>query len=277
MKIARYELLDGTVRVGLVEGDQVRDLPGGITVLQAAAERPTPTSAARALHEVRLLAPVPRPRKILGIGLNYTDHVVEGGPAREAPAFPVFFNKQVSSLAGPFDAIVRPRVSAQLDYEGELVVVIGRTCRRVAETDALRAVAGYMIGNDVSVRDWQRLAPTLTLGKSFDTHCPTGPWLVTPDEIVDPYKLQVRTSVGEEILQSFTTANMIHRIEKQIAILSTAFTLEPGDLILTGTGAGVAFFRKPQRWLVPGERVRVEITALGAIENPVVDEEAGAT
>lgn len=273
MKVARIQLPDGAVRTGVIEGDALRVCREAVTVLDAANGEPPLSGDIYPLDAVRLLAPIAEPRKILGIGFNYLDHVQEAATPREAPAFPVFFNKQVTALAGPRDAIVRPHISTQLDYEGELAVVIGRRCRYVQEAGALDVVAGYMVSNDVSVRDWQRLAPTITLGKSFDTHCPTGPWLVTRDEIPDPYALTVRTSVGGETLQNFSTGAMIHNIQKQIAVLSSVFTLEPGDIILTGTGRGVAVHRTPPRWLVPGELVKVEITGLGAIENPVVDED----
>ena len=273
MKLARVVLPDGAVRVGVVEGDSVQAFGEGVTVLAAANGGVALSGDVYPLASVRLLAPIAEPRKILAIGFNYLDHIQEAATPRDPPAFPVFFNKQVTSLAGPRDAIVRPHVSTQLDYEGELAVVIGRRCRYVDEASALEVVVGYMVANDVSVRDWQRLAPTIMLGKSFDTHCPTGPWLVTRDEIPDPYRLQVRTSVGGETLQDFNTAAMIHSIARQIAVLSSVFTLEPGDIILTGTGRGVAVHRTPPRWLVPGEVVRVEITGLGAIENPVVDED----
>ena len=184
------------------------------------------------LDEVRLLAPV-RPRKFLAIGLNYADHIAESG--MEAPQFPVFFNKQVTCVVGPDDDVHMPRVSSLLDYEGELAIVIGTRCRHVPVERAHEVIAGYTIANDVSVRDWQVRTPTMTMGKSFDTHGPLGPWLVTPDELGDPHDLAIRTYVNDELRQDGNTREMIYNCFQQIAHLSEAFTLEPGDVIATGT------------------------------------------
>ncbi|KAF1066017.1 fumarylacetoacetate hydrolase family protein [Variovorax sp.] len=184
----------------------------------------------------------------------------------------MWFNKQVSCVAGPFDEVHRPRVSAQFDYEGELGVVIGRRCRHVRAEEAMAMVAGYVVINDMSVRDWQLRAPTHTLGKSFDTHGPFGPWLVTRDEIPDPHALRLRTWVNGELRQDGNTAQMIHRIEAMLVELTTAFTLEPGDVLSTGSPAGVGGLMDPPRYLVPGDVVRVEIEGIGHIENRVVEE-----
>ena len=173
-------------------------------------------------------------------------------------------------MNGPFDPIVIPEVSVQVDYEGELGMVIGRHARRVAAADAPAYVAGYLVVNDVSVRDWQAKSPTMTLGKSFDTHGPIGPWLVTADEVADPHALRVRTWVSGELMQDATTAEMIWSCWQQIEVLSTACTLEPGDIISTGTPAGVGAARTPQRWLRAGDVVRVEVEGIGTIENPVI-------
>ena len=159
-----------------------------------------------------------------------------------------------------------------MDYEGELGVVIGRRCRHVAAADAMAVVAGYVVVNDLSVRDWQLRSPTHTLGKSFDTHGPFGPWLVTRDEVPDPHALRLRTWVNGELRQDGHTSEMIHRIEDMVAELSTAFTLEPGDVLTTGSPAGVGALMDPPRYLAPGDRVRVEIEGLGHIENPVIEE-----
>ena len=221
------------------------------------------------LDEVRLLAPV-RPRKFVAIGLNYADHIAEAG--MQAPEFPVFFNKQTTCVTGPGDAIHVPRVSALVDYEGELGVVIGHRCRHVPASRAHEVIAGYTIVNDVTVRDWQFKAPTMTIGKSFDTHGPTGPWVVTADEIPDPQDLRIRTWVNEQLLQDASTKEMIFDCAQQIETLSTAFTLEPGDLIATGTPAGVGIVRKPPVFLQPGDSVRIEIDGIGTLENPVIAE-----
>jgi 2-keto-4-pentenoate hydratase/2-oxohepta-3-ene-1,7-dioic acid hydratase in catechol pathway len=223
-----------------------------------------------ALVDVKLHAPVLRPPKILGIGLNYADHARETN--QKPPEVPLVFNKQVTSAAGPFDAIVRPRVSQHLDYEGELGFVIGRRCRHVPRASAREVIAGFVVVNDVSVRDWQRRTPTMTMGKSFDTHCPFGPALVTRDEVADEGALAISTWVNGERRQHSSTNQLIFDCAVLIEHLSTAFTLEPGDLVTTGTPAGVAVAMTPPKWLVPGDVVRVEIEGLGAIENRVVDE-----
>ncbi len=222
------------------------------------------------LAEVELLSPVACPRKVLGIGLNYRAHAAEGGAA--VPEVQFWFNKQNSCINGPYAPVHMPKVSSYLDYEGELVVVIGRRARHVSRERALDHVAGYMVGNDVSVRDWQRRSPTTTLGKSFDTHGPIGPWITTSDEIPDPGALQLRTWVNGEQRQATSTADLVFSVPEMIEHLSTAFTLEPGDLLFTGTPDGVGLLMKPPRFLKVGDRVRVEIEGLGAIENEVVAE-----
>jgi 2-keto-4-pentenoate hydratase/2-oxohepta-3-ene-1,7-dioic acid hydratase in catechol pathway len=231
------------------------------------------SGAAHDLTRVRLLAPVQQPQKFLAIGLNYQDHVAEivarGG---KAPEQQVWFNKNVSCLNGPYDPIHLPRVSKALDYEGELGVVIGRRCRHVTKEDALDVVAGYMVMNDVTCRDWQRKTPQWTLGKSFDTHGPMGPWLTTADEVGDPHSLELRLFVNGELRQQLNTARMVYDIRAQIAELSDVMTLEPGDLIATGTTSGAGFGFNPPRFLQPGDVVRVEIDGLGHIENQVVAE-----
>jgi len=223
-----------------------------------------------ALGAVKLEAPVMRPRKFLAIGLNYADHIAEGG--RPAPEFPVFFNKQVTCVNGPFDPIWMPRVSDKLDYEGELAFVIGRRCRHVPKERAREVIAGYLICNDVSVRDWQQRSPTMTLGKSFDTHGPLGPWLVTPDEVGDPHVLDFETTVDGERRQKSNTKHLVFDCFAQVETLSTAFTLEPGDVISTGTCGGVGVAMNPRGYMKVGQRVRVEISGLGAIESEVIPE-----
>ncbi|MEO7911495.1 MAG: fumarylacetoacetate hydrolase family protein [Roseiflexaceae bacterium] len=217
---------------------------------------------------VQLSAPIPRPGKIICIGLNYRDHAAESNA--ELPAFPTVFAKYSSCIIGPGEAIVIPRVTSQVDYEGELAVVIGRRARDVAEADALDYVAGYAPFNDVSARDYQMRTSQWTIGKTFDTFGPLGPALVTADEIPDPHTLDIRVSIGDDLLQSSNTKHLIFTIPQLIADLTSVMTLEPGDVIATGTPAGVGAARKPQRWLVPGDVVRVEISGLGALENPVV-------
>jgi 2-keto-4-pentenoate hydratase/2-oxohepta-3-ene-1,7-dioic acid hydratase in catechol pathway len=213
---------------------------------------------------------VPRPPKFLAIGLNYAAHVEESGMQR--PEHPLFFNKQSTCVVGPGADIHVPRVSTMVDYEGELAFVIGRRCRHVSAADAADVIAGYTIVNDVSVRDWQLRTPTMTMGKSFDTHGPTGPWIVTGDELGDPHSLRLQTWVNGELRQDARTDDLIFDCYEQVEHLSTAFTLEPGDLVATGTPAGVGMAMQPPRWLVPGDVVRIEIEGIGTLENPVTAE-----
>lgn len=224
------------------------------------------------LDDATFLAPIPAPGKILAIGLNYRAHVEETG--REVSPHQIWFNKQRTCIAGPNDVIDKPVASDMVDYEGELVVVIGKRCRHVPAERAHEVIAGYMVGNDVSVRDWQRRTPTMQMGKSFDTHGPIGPWMVTADEIEDPQNLAIKTSVNGEERQSSNTSSMIHSIREQIEHLTTAFTLEPGDLIFTGTPEGVGAAMDPPQFLKDGDVVRIEISDVGAIENRVANEVA---
>jgi 2-keto-4-pentenoate hydratase/2-oxohepta-3-ene-1,7-dioic acid hydratase in catechol pathway len=258
MRLCRFTI-DGRISHGEIDGDQVID--------RGADE-------CYALMDVRLLAPV-RPRKFLAIGLNYADHIAESG--MEAPQFPIFFNKQATCVIGPDDDIHMPRVSNLLDYEGELAIVIGERCRHVPADRASEVIAGYTITNDVSVRDWQLRTPTMTMGKSFDTHGPLGPWVVTADELGDPHELRIRTFVNEEQRQDGCTSEMVFDCFEQIAHLSEAFTLEPGDVIATGTPAGVGAVRQPfpEGLLKVGDVVRIEIDGIGALTNTVVEEPEG--
>jgi len=218
----------------------------------------------------RLEAPVPRPGKVLAVGVNYKDHAEEAKIA--LPERPIIFAKMSSCIVGTGAPIHRPRVSTKLDFEGELCVVIGKHARHVPAAEADGYVAGYMVGNDVSVRDWQFHSPTWIMGKSFDTHGPTGPWLVTRDEVPDPANLRLRTWVNDVLKQDGSTGAMIFGVGALVEYVSTAFTLEPGDVIFTGTPAGVGSTRSPREWLKAGDVVRVEITGLGVLENRVVEE-----
>lgn len=276
-------------RIGAVVGESVVDFAAALPHLpqtmvtflragQAAMDEAKTAVAAGwhrlALSKVRLEAPVPRPGKVLAIGLNYADHVREGG--RAMPEHQIWFSKQATCIVGPGDAIKIPKVSDKIDYEAELCVVIGRRCRHVPRARAHEVIAGYMCGNDVSVRDWQQRSPTMMMGKGFDTHGPTGPWIVTPDEAGDVSRLRVRCLVNGQVLQHASTAEMIFDIPAQIEHLTAAFTLEPGDVIFTGTPAGVGIYRKPPVLLKAGDRVRVEIEGVGALENSC-EAEDGAT
>jgi 2-keto-4-pentenoate hydratase/2-oxohepta-3-ene-1,7-dioic acid hydratase in catechol pathway len=225
------------------------------------------------LADVQLLAPVPRPGKYLAISLNYADHIAETG--RDKPEFPSFFTKQSSCVTANGEPIFLPKVSDKLDYEGELALVIGKRCRHVPVEQAHQVIAGFTIANDVSVRDWQFRSPTFTVGKSFDTHGPLGPWLVTSDEINDPHNLDLKTWVDDELRQDSNTQHMIFNCYEMIAYLTQAMTLEPGDVISTGTPAGVGVKMTPRGYLRAGQTVRVEIAGIGALTNPVITEPEG--
>ncbi|MGW8482393.1 fumarylacetoacetate hydrolase family protein [Microbacterium sp. NPDC055903] len=279
MRLARFRLADGAARLGRVDGDEIVDLteqfgPSLRALLPDLAARGDDLRAAvgprSALNDVELLAPVDDPQKYLGIGMNYAKHAEEARLAGiPIPTSQLWFNKQVSCINDPFGEVVRPAVSEELDYEIELGVVIGTRCRDVAAADARSVIAGYVVANDISVRDWlQKRSPTFTLGKSFDTHGPIGPWLTTDDEIADPLALRMTLTVNGEVRQDADTGDMIYDIYEQIAYLSQVMTLMPGDILATGTPSGIG--APTQTWLVPGDVVRAEIEGLGFIENTVV-------
>src|SRR5579859_14740 len=252
------------------------DAPTSMVALMNRWETLAPKLAALAglpaddpLADVMLHAPVERPGKIMGIGLNYADHAAESG--MELPNEQLWFCKAVTSVTDPFAAIQLPKVSSALDYEAELVFVIGKRCRHVTREQAPSVIFGYAAGNDVSVRDWQFKTSQFNLGKSFDTHAPFGPWIVTPDAL-DPHALGIRCLVNGEERQNSNTRHFIFDCYDQIAFLSQAMTLEPGDVFFTGTPSGVGAVMKPPKWLKAGDRVRVEIEGIGAIENVVEPE-----
>jgi 2-keto-4-pentenoate hydratase/2-oxohepta-3-ene-1,7-dioic acid hydratase in catechol pathway len=283
VKIATFTHSAST-RIGLVLDDSIVDLAAEAPELPRdmiaflAEGAPAMERARRAaggrrripLTELKLEAPILRPPEFLAIGLNYADHIAESGT--KPPEFPVFFNKQTTCVTGPYDPIHLPRVSKALDYEGELGFVIGRRCRHVPRARAHEVIAGFLVVDDVSVRDWQMKAPTHTLGKSFDTHGPIGPWLVTPDEVGDPHSLELKTFVNGELRQHSNTRNLVFNCYAQIETLSTAFTLLPGTIISTGTPSGVGAALNPPRFLKTGDIVRIEIDRIGHIENRVIDE-----
>ncbi len=275
---------DGRARLGKVVGDALIDLavaaPGlphdVIGFLAAGDGAIAAFDAVREgvripLTEVTLHAPVPVPRKFLAIGMNYSEHAKEAvGAGYAEQSYQLWFNKQTSCVNDPYGDVVKPDESDQLDYEAELAVVIGARCRRVAAADARAVIGGYMVANDVSVRDWQKRSMTMTLGKSWDTHGPIGPWLTLDHEIADPMALDLRMLVNGEVRQRANTASMIHDIYDQIAYLSTVMTLEPGDILSTGTPSGVGLAMSPPSFLKVGDVLRVEIDGLGHIENRVV-------
>ncbi|EOV8179396.1 TPA: fumarylacetoacetate hydrolase family protein [Raoultella planticola] len=282
MKLVRYthhgrtrlgKVVDSTV-IDLSEitgiDHSMRQLLNDLPALRERLERVS--GPAIALEEVRLEAPIHDPQKFLGIGMNYRQHAEEARRAGIAiPSSQMWFNKQVSCISGPFDPVVKPRISEQMDYEIELGVVIGRRCRHVCAGDAPAVIAGYLIVNDLSARDWLKKSPTFTLGKSFDTHGPLGPWLTTCDEIADPLALQMTLTVNGEQRQHASTGDMIYNIYQQIEYLSSVMTLEPGDVLATGTPSGIG--APTGRFLQPGDLLHLTIDGLGAIEHRVVAED----
>ena len=246
-------------------------LEGGEAALKAAAQAARREKVvAYPADRVKLLAPVPDPRKIVCLGLNYADHAREGGAA--IPREPVLFSKYATALIGQGEAIVLPPASQEVDYEAELVVVVGRRGRNIRADHGLDYVAGYTIGHDVSARDWQlkKDGKQWMVGKTFDTFAPTGPHLVTQDEVPDPHQLAIQLRLNGETMQDSNTRQMIFTVSQILAYLSQVFTLEPGDLVFTGTPSGVGFARKPPVFLKPGDVVEVEIDKLGVLGNPVV-------
>ncbi len=222
---------------------------------------------ARPAEQVRLLAPVPRPTKLILVGLNYRDHAEEAG--LKIPDVPTIFSKYPNCVIGPGETIKIPRVSSMIDYEGEYAFVIGRGGRDIPSARAMEYVAGYTILNDVSCRDYQMRTGQWMIGKTFDTFAPMGPYLVTRDEIADPHNLELALYLNGQRMQHSNTRNLIFKTDDLIAFLSQVFTLEPGDVVSTGTPSGVGFVRKPPVFMKPGDQVRVEIEGLGALENPV--------
>jgi 2-keto-4-pentenoate hydratase/2-oxohepta-3-ene-1,7-dioic acid hydratase in catechol pathway len=284
MKLCRFATDSDPSALGIVAGDEVGDLSSADLPAEPAAaldavgqeelERLAADAPRLPLADVRLLAPA-TPRKYLAIALNYRDHIAEMG--MEPPEVPVFFNKQVTCVVGPGADVHMPKVSTFLDYEAELALVIGKRCRHVPPERAAEVIAGYTCANDVSVRDWQGKAQTMQIGKSFDTHGPLGPWLVTADELGDPNDLAIRCFVDDELRQDARTSEMVFDCLQQVSHLSEAFTLEPGDVIATGTPSGVGLGRQPVRdnLLHVGETVRVEIEGIGELVNSVVEEPDG--
>ncbi|MFZ1102468.1 MAG: fumarylacetoacetate hydrolase family protein [Hyphomicrobiaceae bacterium] len=287
MKLMMFEKGSGTA-LGLVEGDSVIDIaaadassPANLAALIAAgptalakvevAAAKAPTSARLPLASVKPALPIARPSKFICIGLNYALHAKEGG--HPMPTYPSLFLRVPTSLTAAGAPVIRPRCSIQLDYECELTIVIGKGGRHIPEDKALDHVFGYTLFNDVSVRDYQRKTTQWTAGKNFDSTGPLGPWVVTADALPPGASpLRITTRVNGETMQDSNTSDMIFSTPKTIAILSEIMTLEPGDLIATGTPSGVAHARKPPAWMKAGDRVEVELEGIGVLSNPIVDE-----
>ena len=272
MKLVSYSTGDGASNLGYIEDGGIRPL-GGASMLEyiehgRSAERQPGGEGAVSLGEVRLHAPITRPQKIIAIGLNYEDHAAETGG--EIPEKPIVFAKYPNTIIGPGETILIPPITEQADYEAELAVVIGRPAKNVSESEALEYVFGYMNGNDVSSRDLQfSEGGQWTRSKSIDTFAPIGPYVATRDEVPDPQDLWIRCTLNGEVMQDSTTSKMAFSVAELVAFLSTGMTLMPGDVIMTGTPAGVGFARDPEIFIKPGDEVTVEIEGLGTLTNPV--------
>jgi 2-keto-4-pentenoate hydratase/2-oxohepta-3-ene-1,7-dioic acid hydratase in catechol pathway len=264
------------VHPGVVQDDSVVDLkPMGfdsmLQVIQSGAQFDSFGAASKQrLGNVQLLAPIPRPGKLICVGLNYRDHAQETGA--QIPKVPTIFNKFHTAVIGPGASVVLPKVSKAPDYEAEFAFVIGSGGRNIAAEDWQKHVFGYTLVNDVTARDYQRATSQWLMGKTFDTFAPMGPWIITADEIADPHDLDIQMEINGEILQDSNTRELIFKIPDLIAFLSSVFTLEPGDVVSTGTPAGVGFARKPPRYLHPGDQMTVRISGIGELQNPVVAE-----
>jgi len=284
MRLVTFEA-DGKTRPGvLTESNGIFDLSAAgfesmLDVIEAAAQDPkkiqglivasTPDTA-YSIGTVKLLAPIPKPRKLICVGLNYRDHALETGS--EIPTVPTIFNKFATAVIGPGDQIVLPKVSKKPDYEAEFAFVVGKGGRHIKAEDWKNHVFGYTIVNDVSGRDYQRATTQWLMGKTFDTFAPMGPWIVTADSIEDPHNLDISLEINGERLQNSNTRELIFKIPDLLVFLSSVFTLEPGDIVSTGTPSGVGVARNPPRFLQPGDDVVVKIPAIGELRNPVVAE-----
>src|SRR5512134_1107296 len=278
----------GAPRLGVVDGEAVidlaeaaPDLPRELAALlrregalasAATAAKSAQPAARRALKGLRLLPPVGSPGKIVCLGLNYVDHAAEGGHAK--PTYPSLFLRCTSSLCGHGAPIVRPRCSTSLDYEAELVAVVGRTARHVKKEKALEVIAGYSCFNDASVRDYQRKTTQWTIGKNFDATGAFGPWFVTADELPPGATgLAIKSKLNGKVMQDANTSDMLFPVDETVALLTECLTLEPGDLLVMGTPAGVGYARKPPVWMKPGDTIEIEIEGIGTLSNPIRDED----
>lgn len=283
MKLATFTH-GGATRIGKVVDDKIIDLSKADPSLptdmisflaagdaaMAAAQKAGETDAI-ALGDVTLEAPILKPGKVMAIGLNYGDHVKESG--LDIPENQIWFTKSPTGCVGEGADVLKPAVSDMVDWEAELVMVIGKRARNVPRDRAHEIVAGYCCGNDISVRDWQFHSPQFTIGKSFDTHGPIGPWLTTSDDVGDPHDLDIKCLVNGEVMQSSNTQHLIFDCFDQIAELTQVMTLEPGDIIFTGTPGGVGIAMKPPQFMKVGDKVTIEIEKLGSITNTLVAED----
>jgi 2-keto-4-pentenoate hydratase/2-oxohepta-3-ene-1,7-dioic acid hydratase in catechol pathway len=271
MRLVTFQGAGSPAQAGIVSGDTVTGLGKDMLSAIAAGTPPSASGPSYALSSVQLLAPIPRPPKFICVGLNYRDHAREAG--LEIPSIPTIFSKFSNVVIGPNQPIVLPKGSQRPDYEAEFAFVIGPGGRHIPAARAMDHVFGYTIVNDVSARDYQMATSQWLMGKTFDTFAPMGPWIVTRDEIADPHALDLSLEIGGEILQSSNTRELLFGIPALIEFISTVVTLEPGDIVSTGTPAGVGFARRPPRYLRPGDEVIIRIDGIGELRNPVIAEQ----
>jgi 2-keto-4-pentenoate hydratase/2-oxohepta-3-ene-1,7-dioic acid hydratase in catechol pathway len=270
MRLVSFTVDHGKPEAGVLSGDSVTSFGTDMLVVLASSGPLVPTGSVYGLKDIRLLAPVPRPPKLICIGLNYLDHARETG--QTVPAVPTVFNKFTNVVIGPGASIALPKASKFPDYEAELAFVVGPGGRNIPASRAMDHVFGYTVFNDVSARDIQSATSQWLLGKTCDTFGPMGPWIVTKDEIPDPHALDISLQIGDELLQNSNTKELIFGIPTLIEYISSVVTLEPGDVVATGTPGGIGFKRNPQRLLRPGDEVVVRIQGIGELRNPVVAE-----
>ncbi len=271
MRLVTFQAEAGsTPEAGIVSGNQVIGLGQDMLSVIAAGTLPALAGPRYDVAAVKLLAPIPRPPKFICVGMNYRDHAREAG--YEIPSIPTIFSKFSSVVIGPGAPIVLPKNSTRPDYEAEFAFVIGPGGRHIPAARALDHVFGYTIVNDVSARDHQTTTSQWLISKSFDTFAPMGPWIVTRDEIADPHALDLQLEIGGEVLQHSNTRELVFGVPALIEYISSVVTLEPGDIVATGTPAGVGFARKPPRYLRPGDEVAIRIQGIGELRNPVIGE-----
>jgi 2-keto-4-pentenoate hydratase/2-oxohepta-3-ene-1,7-dioic acid hydratase in catechol pathway len=270
MRLVTFSVDKRKPEAGVLSGDKVTSLGTDMLSVIAAGKQPVPSGQSYNVRDVKLLAPVPRPPKLICIGLNYLDHAKE--TKQQVPKVPTVFNKFTNVVIGPDAQIVLPKASKAPDYEAEMAFVVGPGGRNITAGSAMEHVFGYTIVNDVSARDIQNATSQWLLGKTCDTFAPMGPWIVTADEIADPHALDIWLEIGGERLQNSNTRELIFKIPQLIEYISSVVTLEPGDVVATGTPGGIGFTRNPQRLLKPGDEVTIHVEGIGELRNPVVAE-----
>jgi 2-keto-4-pentenoate hydratase/2-oxohepta-3-ene-1,7-dioic acid hydratase in catechol pathway len=271
MRLVTFECAGAAPQAGIVMPDgRVTGLGHDMLSVIAAGQPSGVAGASYDLAGVKLLPPIPRPPKFICVGLNYRDHAREAG--MEIPTVPTIFNKFTNVVIGPGAPIVLPKISTRPDYEAEFAFVIGTGGRNISASNALNHVFGYTLVNDVSARDYQMATSQWLMGKTFDTFAPMGPWIVTRDEIADPHALDISLEIGGEILQHSNTRELVFGVPALVEYISSVVTLEPGDIVATGTPAGVGFARKPPRFLRAGDEVVIRIQGIGELRNPVIAE-----